>query len=83
MTTSHPVTDYGIHVGFFHQQWANPPAAFNPYFDPKAKARYAAVTASMEADGFYGTHTREECKAEWARRYISLVIAVISLIWIL
>jgi hypothetical protein len=48
------------------------PATFNPQFDPKAKARSAQVSASMEADGFYDKHTREECKAEWRRRYDAL-----------
>lgn len=50
----------------------NPPPPFNPLFDPAAKARYAQVTASMEADGFYATHTRAECAAEWQRRYDAL-----------
>lgn len=36
------------------------------------KSHHEAVTASMEADGFYASHTREECKAEWARRYVAL-----------
>lgn len=56
-------------VGFFQEEWRNPPAPFNPDFDPEAKDRYARVTASMEADDYYATHTREECKAEWAKRY--------------
>jgi hypothetical protein len=48
---------------------ANPPAPFNPLYDASVKDRYARVTASMSEDAFYDTHTREECKAEWARRY--------------
>jgi hypothetical protein len=56
-------------VGFFEQAWKNPPAPFNPLFDPKAKDRFAAVTKSMEADNFYASHSREECRAEWRRRY--------------
>lgn len=56
-------------VGFFEQAWKNPPAPFNPKFDPKAKDRYAAVTKSMEDDDFYASHTREECRDEWRRRY--------------
>ena len=56
-------------VGFFEEQWRNPPPPFNPNFDPGAKARYERVTRSMEADGFYSSHTREECKEEWRRRY--------------
>jgi hypothetical protein len=48
---------------------ANPPAPFNPLYDAGAKDRSARVTASMSADAFYDTHSREECKAEWARRY--------------
>lgn len=56
-------------VGFFEKQWQNPPAPFNPDFDPKAKARYSAVTKSMEDDDFYAAHSREECRDEWRRRY--------------
>ncbi len=48
------------------------PGLFNPDFDPLAKKRYALVTSSMQADNFYSNHTREECKAEWARRYTKL-----------
>lgn len=59
-------------VGFFENEWANPPPPFNPDFDPLAKGRYEAVTTSMEADDFYAGHTREECKAEWGRRYDAL-----------
>ena len=50
----------------------NPPAPFNPDYDPKDYARYTKVTQSMETDGWYTSHTREECKAEWARRYEEL-----------
>lgn len=57
-------------VGMFNHDVA--PAPFNPLYDPKAKARYAEVTASMERDGFYDSHTREECAAEWRRRYDAL-----------
>ena len=59
-------------AGYFENHWRNPPAPFNPDFDPKAKARFEAVTKSMEDDDFYATHTREECKDEWARRYNAL-----------
>ena len=45
------------------------PRPFNPAYDPKAKGRYAAVTASMEADGYYEKNTRAECAVEWRRRY--------------
>lgn len=60
------------HRGAFAYWHDNPPAPFNPEYDPKAGERYRRVTASMEADGYYGTHTREECKAEWGRRYDDL-----------
>ena len=63
------MTNYTIGFGYWHK---NPPAPFNPLYDPGAKARYAAVTKSMEADGFYDNHTREECAAEWRRRYEEL-----------
>jgi hypothetical protein len=59
-------------VGFFESQWRNPPPSFNPLFDPNAAARFASVTASMEADGFYISRSRAECKAEWERRYDAL-----------
>jgi hypothetical protein len=50
----------------------NPPPPFNPAFDPKAAGRYQSVSASMQEDNYYSTHTREECKAEWAKRYKEL-----------
>ena len=66
MKKKQPVGNY---KGMFDDEWNNPPAPFNPEFDPAAEARYTRVTASLEADNFYKTHTREECKLEWARRY--------------
>lgn len=59
-------------TGFFQRHHADPPGPFNPNFKPDAKDRYATVTASMVADNFYATHSREECKAEWGRRYDAL-----------
>lgn len=56
----------------FKEQWENPPPPFNPDFDPLAKQRYADVTKSMVEEGFYSTHTREECKEEWGKRYSEL-----------
>jgi hypothetical protein len=52
--------------------WGLVPPPFNKDYDPLAEARYKAVTASLERDNYYSTHTREECKAEWARRYDTL-----------
>lgn len=66
---------YTGHLGGFDHAWKNPPAPFNPAFDPKAKDRFEAVTTSMERDGYYAAHTRAECKAEWARRYERLKAA--------
>lgn len=63
------------HRGSFAYWHDNPPPPFNPDADPKAEGRYRKVTASMEADGYYASHTREECKAEWARRYDELQLA--------
>ena len=63
---------YKGYTGGLHNEWNNPPAPFNPDFDPLAEERYAKVTASMQADDFYANHTREECKAEWGRRYDEL-----------
>jgi hypothetical protein len=50
----------------------NPPAPFNPDYDPKAKDRYRQVTKSMQEDDYYNTHSQEECKAEWHKRYNNL-----------
>lgn len=57
------------HFRFHHE---NPPAPFNPDYDPRADERFSLVTRSMEVDNFYASHTREECKAEWRKRYDSL-----------
>ena len=57
------------YCGGFTNEWRNPPKGFNLDFDPKAKARYASVSKSMEDDDFYDCHTREECKIEWRKRY--------------
>lgn len=65
-------TPTGCYVGPFTNEWNNPPAPFNPQFDPKAAARSSAAAESMSADGYYDTHTREECAAEWRRRYDDL-----------
>lgn len=61
------------HRGFFAYHHDNPPPPFNPEADPRAKDRYRAVTSSMQDDRFYDNHTREECKAEWGRRYEQLL----------
>jgi hypothetical protein len=57
--------------GLFTEHWRHQPTDLgsNPAFDPKAADRFAKVTASLEADNYYATHTREECRAEWAARY--------------
>ena len=49
--------------------WKNGPGPLNPNFNPDAKELYAKTTTSMERDNFYASHTREECAAEWRRRY--------------
>ena len=54
------------HFMFLHN---NPPAPFNPDYDPEADERSRQVSLSMETDNFYATHTREECKHEWHKRY--------------
>lgn len=60
-------------VGYFEEQWRNPPAPFNPDYDPKARGRYEEVTRSMEEDGFYKQNDREACRIEWRQRYEALV----------
>jgi len=61
-----------VYCGIFTSHWRNPPSPFNPDYDPCAKDRYTSVTMSMETDGYYDTHTRDECKTEWANRYTAL-----------
>jgi hypothetical protein len=61
------------HRGYFAFHHDNPPAPFNPEADPKSEERYRKVTQSMQTDGYYATHSREECKREWARRYDELI----------
>lgn len=61
------------HRGAFAYQHDNPPPPFNPTFDPAARARYERVTSSLVAEDFYASRSREECKAEWARRYEELL----------
>ena len=51
---------------------ANPPAPFNPDYDPRAQGWRNQASDSMMQDGFYDNHTREECAAEWRRRYDAL-----------
>ena len=57
-----------------HWEWLhnNPPLPFNPLYDPKASTRFRNTSNSMVADNFYATHTREECKVEWGKRYDQL-----------
>jgi hypothetical protein len=64
--------DYDCYLGGFDYEWKNPPARFNPQFDPFAVNRNKKVSQSMEADHFYSGHTREECRIEWRRRYDQL-----------
>lgn len=54
------------HFMFLHQ---NPPAPFNPDFDPKATERGHKAAQSMETDGYYQNHSRQECASEYRRRY--------------
>ncbi len=54
---------------FFEAQHNNPPKGFNPSFNPKASEISREVVKSMEADGFYTRHSREECSLEYRKRY--------------
>ena len=47
----------------------NPPAPVNPHYNPNAAIASIAVSEEMENEGYYTTHTREECRIEFARRY--------------
>ena len=58
-------------AGFFEALHNNPPKPFNPSFNPKASEISREVVKSMEADGFYTRHSREECSLEYRKRYDS------------
>lgn len=47
----------------------NPYPPLNPEYDPRAKNWSLEATQSMEQEGFYDTHSREECAIEWRRRF--------------
>jgi len=57
------------HFAFHH---ANPPAPFNPDYNPNAKNWGNIASQSMMDDGFYANHSREECATEWRKRYDAL-----------
>lgn len=57
------------HFAFHH---ANPPAPFNPDYNPLSHEWSRQASQSMVDDGFYANHTREECAAEYAKRYAAL-----------
>lgn len=64
-----PAARYTGWLGPMDYWHRNAPAPFNPAYDPGADARRERVTTSMERDGYYSDHTREQCAAEWRRRY--------------
>lgn len=53
---------------WFEHTHDNPPAAFNPGYVPCRSAAVDEVASSMEADDYYGGHTRLECSVEFKRR---------------
>lgn len=55
---------------FFLSQWDNPPAPFNPAYNP-AGLTVEQAAQQLEAEEYYDTHTREEC----AKRIHHLVTA--------
>lgn len=46
-----------------------PPPPFNSEFNAQSVVWFRDVAHSMEMDGFYDGNSREECAAEWRRRY--------------
>lgn len=62
----------------FEHMHNNPPSelfrmlGLNLDYNPNSKDWYKMVSQSMEDDNFYDTHTREECRVEWAKRYTKL-----------
>ena len=62
MTKNHPLGIFGYH----HD---NPPKPFNPLYDVRSLEWMSLTTLSMEKDGYYDNHTRDECQLEYRRRY--------------
>ena len=58
---------------YFERLHNNPLPPLNPEFTPESVEWYREVAHSMEMDGFYDKHTREECAAEWRRRFNRLL----------
>ena len=54
---------------YFENLHNNPPAMLNSTCSKKAIDVWPLVSKSMEAGGYYTSHTREECKKEWRARY--------------
>lgn len=54
---------------YFERLHNNPPPPFNPEFNPSSVDWFREVAHSMEMDGFYDGHSREECSIEFRRRY--------------
>jgi hypothetical protein len=61
--------DYDCYLGSMDYEHKNPPAPFNPDYDPRAKDWFAETTASLEAEGFYKTGTPASRKEGWRKRY--------------
>lgn len=45
------------------------PAPFNPLYDPRDAGWLRQAADSMDADGFYASHTRIDCAVEIRTRY--------------
>lgn len=54
---------------FFELLHNNPPPPFNPEFNANSVGWFREVAHSMEMEGFYDNHSREECSEEFRRRY--------------
>ena len=48
--------------------WPSPPKSFNPEFNPDARGAWGVASKEMEAEGFYDTHSRDECAVEIKKR---------------
>lgn len=54
------------HFAFQHE---NPPAPFNPSYNPKSQEWSDKASKKMLSQGFYDNHTLEECAKEYRRLY--------------
>jgi hypothetical protein len=65
--------DYQKLAAHFETLHNNPPAPFNPLYNPNSKKASLLAVQSMQSDGFYDNNTREQCSIEYRKRYDNFI----------